>query len=72
MKAVLCTIGLSFMLCGCWPTKERYEFELSLESCYAMKNDHSHPYWKQPIAVQGCDMLISEFEMEKLKASRVD
>ena len=53
------------MIAGCATGNSSDEYELTLESCYDMQSDKEHPYWEQPIAVQGCEMLISEYEMKK-------
>jgi hypothetical protein len=64
MKIIFVVLSLS--LIGCNYTKKNDSFELTLTSCYAMKADKSHRYWKQPIAVQGCEMLITEYELKEL------
>lgn len=60
-------LGLPLLIVSCTLTNKNEEYELSTESCYAMKEDKSHRYWKQPIAVQGCELLISEHEMQNFR-----
>lgn len=40
------------------------EYELSYEECKNMRADKNHEFWKQPIAVQGCELIIFEVEGE--------
>jgi hypothetical protein len=40
------------------------EYELSYEECKNMRADQNHRFWKQPIAVQGCELIIFEVEVE--------
>ena len=60
-------VFLSLLFIGCSSTKSNESFELTLTSCYAMKADKAHRYWKQPIAVQGCEMLITEYELKEVE-----
>ena len=43
---------LSLVFIGCSANNSNESFELTLQSCYEMKADKNHRYWKQPIAVQ--------------------
>jgi hypothetical protein len=63
-------VFLSLLFIGCTSTKGDDSFELTLTSCYAMKADKAHRYWKQPIAVQGCGMLINEYELKELEEKK--
>lgn len=40
------------------------EYELSYEECKNMSADKNHRFWKQPIPVQGCELIIFEVEVE--------
>lgn len=61
---------LTFLFIGCSNTKDSESFELTLTSCYEMRADKTHRYWKQPIAVQGCDLLIMEYEHKELEENK--
>lgn len=56
-------------LSACTPTKHE-EYELSYEECKKMRVDKNHRFWKQPIAVQGCEMIIFEVEVENSPADQ--
>ena len=58
---------LSLVFIGCSANNSNESFELTLQSCYEMKADKNHRYWKQPIAVQGCELLITEYELKKVE-----
>lgn len=49
-------------------TPEEYEF--SYEECKNMRADKNHRFWKQPIAVQGCELIIFEFEVENSRGDQ--
>lgn len=65
MKILFAFLSLVFV--GCSTAKDNESFELTLESCYEMKADKTHRYWKQPIAVQGCELLITEYELKNVE-----
>ena len=65
MKIIFVFLSLIFISCS--STKGNESFELTLKSCYEMKADKTHRYWKQPIAVQGCELLITEYELKKVE-----
>ncbi len=56
------SIGLFAMAVACTPTKE-VEYVLNYEVCKQMASNPDHPYWKQPIVVQGCEMIIYDVEV---------
>ena len=43
------------------------EYELSYEECKNMRADKNHRFRKQPIAVQGCELIIFEVEVESVQ-----
>ena len=53
----------SFVLTGC--ASKELEYALDYPSCKEMRQDKSHPYWKEPIAIQGCEFIIFEEEVGK-------
>lgn len=63
-------VFLSLLFIGCSSTKDNESFELTLTSCYEMKADKTHRYWKQPIAIQGCELLITEYELKKFEEQK--
>lgn len=69
LRTVCLFLFATALLASCAITDKGDEYELTLESCYAMKSDNEHPFWKQLIAVQGCEMLISEYELKKVNES---
>ncbi len=57
-------VAIASMIYGCSNSKkENVVIELSYENCKAMLSDKKHPYWNQPIAVQGCEMVVFDAEM---------
>lgn len=63
-------VFIFLLFIGCSSTESNESFELTLTSCYAMKADKNHRYWKQPIAVQGCEMLITEYELKEFEGRK--
>lgn len=61
-KTLITTSLVIAFLSACTPTKQE-EYELSYEECKNMQADKSHRFWKQPIAVQGCELIIFEVEV---------
>lgn len=49
-------------------TPEKYD--LSYQECKNMRADKNHRFWQQPIAVQGCEMIIFEAEVENSAADQ--
>ena len=64
---IIAALVLAF-LSACTPTKHDDEYELSYEECKKMRADKNHRFWKQPIAVQGCEMIIFDTEVENSSA----
>lgn len=64
MKLLL--IAVVFLTAGCAMTAHEESYDLNLSSCLEMREDPSHRFWKNAVAVQGCDMLIMDHEMEGL------
>lgn len=63
MERSLITAALVLaFLSACTPTKHE-EYELNYEECKNMRADKNHRFWKQPIAVRGCEMIIFEAEV---------
>lgn len=48
---------------ACTSTKHE-EYELGYDKCKSMRADKNHRFWRQPIAVQGCELIIFEVEVE--------
>jgi hypothetical protein len=61
---ILIPAWLGVLIAGCAgePVKPK-EYELNYENCKAMAEDPNHPYRKEPIAIQGCEMIL--FEAQK-------
>lgn len=64
VRFLLVAICVAPLTSGCAPTKQE-EYELSYDECKRMQSDESHRFWKQPIAIQGCELIISEVEIER-------
>lgn len=70
MERSLITAALVLaFLSACTPTK-REEYELSYDECKKMREDKNHRFWNQPIAVQGCEIIIFEAEVEDSRADQ--
>ena len=61
------TLTCALILFGCVNPGNGESYQLTVESCYEMFKDETHPYWRHPVTVQGCDLLITEFEETNLR-----
>ena len=64
MRISLGLVIIAVMFVSSCASTSQDEYELSYEECKNMRADKNHRFWKQPIAVQGCELIIFEVEVE--------